>query len=250
MAARCCPGVPVDHGPVAAPARPVQPATDQQLVDELALSPQDDRRPWSAPTATQARGGPGESSVPDPTLRGDSSTGQGCIGRAGWRSRPRRRCGRCQSSGLAARRSGRGACPPSAPSCLERPHGRASQTWPALPRPRAAATGRLSEGCDPPCCRRSASRLTGLPRMVGQPCAGTMRPRTRRQSAVGTWLRRPLSRFVVSSRKLVKQRVGPSRSASMRPALVSELRWPSAGNWRRTPARSSGMSRRPSCRNV
>ena len=50
MAARCCPGVPVGHGPVA--ARPVQPATDQQLVDEMALSPQDDRRPWSAPTAT------------------------------------------------------------------------------------------------------------------------------------------------------------------------------------------------------
>jgi hypothetical protein len=38
------------RGPSA--ARPVQPANDQQLVDEMALSPQDDRRPWSAPTAT------------------------------------------------------------------------------------------------------------------------------------------------------------------------------------------------------
>jgi hypothetical protein len=160
--------------------RPVQPATDQQLVDELALSPQDDRRPWSAPTATQARGGAGESSLPGPTLRGDSSTGRGCTGRAGWRSRPRRRCGRCQSSGLAARRSGRGACPPSAPSCLERPHGRASQTLSALPRPRAVATGQLSEGCDPPCWRRSGNSIDRLAQNGRQPCAGTMRPRTRR----------------------------------------------------------------------
>jgi hypothetical protein len=124
----------------------VQPANDQQLVDELALSPQEDRRPWSAPAATPAHGGGGESSVPGPTLCGDSSTGQGCTGRAGWRSRPQRRCGRCQSFGVAARRSGRGVFPPSAPSCLERPLGRASQTLPGLPRPKAVATGRLLEG--------------------------------------------------------------------------------------------------------
>jgi hypothetical protein len=223
---------------------------DHQLDDELAPSPKDDRRPWSAPAATQARGGAGESSVPGPTLCGDSSTGQGCTGRAGWRSRPRRRRGRCQSSGLAARRSGRGACPPSAPSCLERPHGRASQTLSALPRPRAVATGQLSEGCDPPCWRRSGNSIDRLAQNGRTAMRGNERPRTRRQSALGTWLRSPLSRFVASSRKLVKAAVGPSRSASMRPALVSELRWPSAGNWRRPPERSSCMSRRPSCRNV
>ena len=145
----------------------VQPANDQQLVDELALSPQEDRRPWSAPAATPAHGGGGESSVPGPTLCGDSSTGQGCTGRAGWRSRPQRRCGRCQSFGVAARRSGRGVFPPSAPSCLERPLGRASQTLPGLPRPKAVATGKLWEGA---ATRHAggdrATRLTGLPRMV------------------------------------------------------------------------------------
>jgi hypothetical protein len=79
---------------------------------------------------------------------------------------------------------------------------------------------------------------------------GMMRPRTRPWSAFETWLTRLLSRFVASTRKPVKQRVAPSRPASARSALVSELRWPSVGNWRRTPERSSCMSRRPSCRNV
>src|SRR5215218_219107 len=43
---------------------------------------------------------------------------------------------------------------------------------------------------------------------------------------------------------------GPSRPASTRTGLVSELRWPSAESWRPTPERSTCRSRRPSCRNV
>src|SRR5215218_10728114 len=43
---------------------------------------------------------------------------------------------------------------------------------------------------------------------------------------------------------------GPSRPASTRTGLVSELRWPSAESWRRTPERSTCRSRRPRCRNV
>jgi hypothetical protein len=112
---RCCPLLSAASCPRHAPRAP---------------SPQDDRRPWWAPAATQARGGRGESSVPGPTLCGDCSTEQGCTGRAGWRSRPQRRCGRCRSFGLAAPSSGRGVLLPSAPSCLERPLGRGSETLP------------------------------------------------------------------------------------------------------------------------
>jgi hypothetical protein len=43
---------------------------------------------------------------------------------------------------------------------------------------------------------------------------------------------------------------GPSRPASTRTGLVSELRWLSAESWRRTPERSTCRSRRPRCRNV
>src|SRR5215218_6338263 len=43
---------------------------------------------------------------------------------------------------------------------------------------------------------------------------------------------------------------GPSRPASTRTGLVSELRWPSAESWRRTPERSTCRSRRPRCRNI
>ena len=42
---------------------------------------------------------------------------------------------------------------------------------------------------------------------------------------------------------------GPSRPASTRTGLVSELRWP-APSWRRTPERSTCRSRRPRSRNV
>src|SRR5829696_6683563 len=100
-----------------------------------ALSPQDDRWPWPPPPATQAHHGAGGSPVPGPTLGGDSSTGQGCTGRAGCRSHRRRRFGCCRSSAPAARSWGRDAFLPLAPPCLERPLGRASETLPALPLP-------------------------------------------------------------------------------------------------------------------
>jgi hypothetical protein len=173
-----------------------------------APSPQDDRRPGWAPPATQARGGGRDSSVPGPTLCGGCSTGQGCTGRAGWRSRPQRRFGRCRSFGPAARSSGRGVLLPSAPSCLEHPLGRASET--CLPchakgagdRPVVGAAATRDAGGD------RASRSTGLSRMVGRLCAATMRPMNRPWSAFGTWLTRPLSTLVRCSRKPAKQRVG------------------------------------------
>jgi hypothetical protein len=79
-----------------------------------ALSPQDDRWPWPPPPATQTHGGAGGSPVLGPTLGGDSSTGRGCTGRAGCRSRLRRRFGCCRSSAPAARSSGRDAFLPIA----------------------------------------------------------------------------------------------------------------------------------------
>jgi hypothetical protein len=101
-----------------------------------ALSPQDDRWRWSPPPATQAHGGAGGSPVPGPTLGGDSSTGQGCTGRAGCRSHRRRRFGCCRSSALAARSWGRDAFLPLAPSCLERPprQSKPNLACPATPR--------------------------------------------------------------------------------------------------------------------
>jgi hypothetical protein len=127
----------------------------------------------------------------------------------------------------------------AAPALLQHRHAwsvpTAEQAKPGRP---CHAQGRQQAGCRRGRARHAQgdrpTRLTGLPTMVGPPCAGTMRPRTRPQSAVGTWLRSPLRRFVPSSRKRVNQRVGPSRSARMRPALGSELRWPGVGNWRRT----------------
>src|SRR5215211_3265963 len=99
-------------------------------------SPQDDRWPWPPPPATRAHHGAGGSSVLGPTLGGDSSTGQGCTGRAGCRSRRRRRFGCCQSSAPAARSWGRDAFLPLAPSCLERPprQSKANLACPAIPR--------------------------------------------------------------------------------------------------------------------
>src|SRR5215212_8146733 len=99
-------------------------------------SPQDDRWPWPPPPATRAHGGAGGSPVLGPTLGGDSSTGQGCTGRAGCRSRRRRRFGCCRSSALAARSWGRDAFLPLAPSCLERPprQSKRNLACPATPR--------------------------------------------------------------------------------------------------------------------
>src|SRR5215213_2912355 len=99
-------------------------------------SPQDDRWPWPPPPATRAHHGAGGSPVLGPTLGGDSSTGQGCTGRAGCRSRRRRRFGCCRSSALAARSSGRDAFLPLAPSCLERPprQSKRNLACPAIPR--------------------------------------------------------------------------------------------------------------------
>jgi hypothetical protein len=174
--------------------------------DSMAPSPEDHRRPWSMPPTTQPPGDAHESSVPDPTLGGDSSTGRGCTGRAGCRSRSRRRFGPCQSYAPAAPTSGR-ACPPSAPSCVERPLGRTSQTpIPATSAPRRGDGPVGRRGCDPPWCGDRTRRSTGLPRMVGQPWVGMMRPRP--WSAFATWLTRPLRRFVASLRKLAKQRGG------------------------------------------
>jgi hypothetical protein len=170
----------------------------------MAPSSEDDRRPWSMPPATQPPGDAHESSVPGPTLGGDSSTRRGCTGRAGCRSRSRRRFGPCQSYAPAAPTSGR-ACPPSAPSCVERPLGRTSQTpIPATSAPRRGDGPVGRRGCDPPWCGDRTRRSTGLPRMVGQPWVGMMRPRP--WSAFATWLTRPLRRFVASLRKLAKQR--------------------------------------------
>jgi hypothetical protein len=118
---RCCPLLSPASCPRHAPRAP---------------SPQDDRGPWPPLPAIQAHGDVGGSPVPGPTLGGDSSTGRGCTGRAGCRSRRRRRCARCQSSAPAARSSGRGVFPPLAPSCFEHPRrqSKLNLACPATPR--------------------------------------------------------------------------------------------------------------------
>jgi hypothetical protein len=74
----------------------------------------------SALSAAKARGGEGGSSVACPSVDGDCSNGRGCTGKAGFYSCPRRRFAPGQSCAPAAPNPGRGACPPSAPSCVER----------------------------------------------------------------------------------------------------------------------------------
>lgn len=90
--------------------------------------PQEDRR-LGRRHRQRWRGGEGESLVPGPSLDGQHNSGRGYSGRAGSCSRPRRRCGRCQSCAPAARNPGRDVCLSAAPSRMEHLPATPSQPW-------------------------------------------------------------------------------------------------------------------------
>jgi hypothetical protein len=109
----------------------------------------------SALSAAKARGGEGGSSVACPSVDGDCSNGRGCTGKAGFYSCPRRRFAPGQSCAPAAPNPGRGACPPSAPSCVERaPTKQAKPSCSAPCRAMPCTSGR-------PSSRSARATLTG-----------------------------------------------------------------------------------------